>query len=114
MFRKKKPVPFSRIEPEKDDEDGPISLEDILPDLGTSPEEEELKRLIWETIEKTLSELPGEQSSVFIAHEFDEVSFNEISKKTGIGVNTLISRKRYAVLALRERLNDLYNLFRNN
>ena len=114
LFRKKKPVPFSRIEPEKDDEDGPISLEDILPDLGTSPEEEELKRLIWETIEKTLSELPGEQSSVFIAHEFDEVSFNEISKKTGIGVNTLISRKRYAVLALRERLNDLYNLFKNN
>ena len=114
LFRKKKPVPFSRIEPEKDDEDGPISLEDILPDLGTSPEEEELKRLIWETIEKTLSELPAEQSSVFIAHEFDEVSFNEISKKTGIGVNTLISRKRYAVLALRERLNDLYNLLKNN
>ena len=114
LFRKKKPVPFSRIEPDKDDDDGPISLEDILPDLGTSPEEEELKRLIWETIEKTLSELPGEQSSVFIAHEFDEVSFNEISKKTGIGVNTLISRKRYAVLALRERLNDLYNLFKSN
>ena len=114
LFRKKKPVPFSRIEPEKDDEDGPISLEDILPALGTSPEEEELKRLIWETIEKTLSELPEKQSSIFIAHEFDEVSFNEISKKTGIGVNTLISRKRYAVLALRESLNDLYNLLKNN
>jgi DNA-directed RNA polymerase specialized sigma24 family protein len=70
--------------------------------------------LIWETIEKTLSELPWEQSSVFSAHEFDEVSFNEISKKTGIGVNTLISRKRYAVLALRESLNDLYNLLKNN
>ena len=114
LFRKKKPVPFSRIEPVMDNEDDPISLEDILPALGTSPEEEEIKRLIWETIEKTLSELPKEQSSVFIAHEFDEVSFNKISKETGIGVSTLISRKRYAILALRESLNDLYNLLKDN
>jgi DNA-directed RNA polymerase specialized sigma24 family protein len=70
--------------------------------------------MIWEAIEETLSELPDEQSSVFIANEFEDMSFREISEKTGTGVNTLISRKRYAVLALRERLNDLYKQFKNN
>lgn len=114
LFRKKKPVSFSSIENYDENEDGPISLVEILPALGTSHEDEELKNLIWERIEKTLSELPKEQSSVFIATEFDDMSFKEISKKTGIGVNTLISRKRYAVLALRENLNDLYNLLKND
>jgi DNA-directed RNA polymerase specialized sigma24 family protein len=85
-----------------------------LPAFGTTHEDEELKQMIWETIEKTLAELSEEQSSVFIANEFDEISFNEISKKTGIGINTLISRKRYAVLALRENLNDLYNSLKNS
>ncbi|WP_321334288.1 RNA polymerase sigma factor [uncultured Bacteroides sp.] len=112
LFRKKTAVPFSLIENDDADEDGPISLVEILPALGTSHEEEELKSMIWERIEKTLSELPKEQSSVFIATEFDDVSFKEISEKTGIGVNTLISRKRYAVLALRENLTDLYNLLK--
>ena len=113
LFRKKKTEPFSHIEKKNDDE-GPISLEEIIPDLGTSPEDEELKRLIWKTIEKTLAELPEEQSSVFIANEFDEISFNEISEKTGIGINTLISRKRYAVLTLRESLKNLYNELTKN
>jgi len=111
LFRKKKTEPFSQFE--KNDEDGPISLEEIIPDLGTSPEDEELKVMIWEIIEKTLKELPEEQSSVFIANEFDEISFNELSEKTGIGINTLISRKRYAVLALRENLKNLYQELMN-
>ena len=114
LFRKKKPVSFSNLENDYDEDEGPISLVDILPALGSTHEEEELKGLIWERIEKTLSELPKEQSSVFKATEFDELSFNEISIKTGIGVSTLISRKRYAVLALRENLNELYNLLKNN
>lgn len=114
LFRKKKPTSFSSIENYEDEEEGPISLIDILPALGTSHEDEELKKLIWERIEKTLSELPKEQSSVFIATEFDDLSFKEISKKTGIGINTLISRKRYAVLALRKNLNELYNLLKTN
>ena len=70
--------------------------------------------MIWETIEETLSELPEEQRSVFVYNEFEDMSFKEISEKTGTGVNTLISRKRYAVLALRERLNELYKLLTNN
>jgi len=112
LFRKKQPVAFSMIENYVDDDDGPVSLIDILPELGTTHEDEELKSLIWEMIEKTLSELPEEQSSVFRATEFEEKSFNEISLETDVGVNTLISRKRYAVLALRE--NELYNLLKNN
>jgi len=59
-----------------------------------------------------LSELPEEQSAVFIDSEFEDRSFREISEKTGIGVNTLISRKRYAVLALRDRLGELYKLLK--
>ena len=114
LFRKKKPVAFSMIENYVDDDDGPVSLVDILPELGTTHEDEELKSLIWKIIEKTLSELPKEQSSVFRATEFEEKSFNEISLETDVGVNTLISRKRYAVLALRENLNELYNLLKNN
>ena len=70
--------------------------------------------MIWEVIEETLSELPGEQKDVFVANEFEDMSFKEISEKTGIGVNTLISRKRYAILALRQKLTELYNLLKNN
>jgi RNA polymerase sigma factor (sigma-70 family) len=114
LFRKKKPVNISYRENSKADDEGPLTLEEILPSLGSTPEDEELKELIWEAIEDTLSELPEEQSSVFTANEFEDLSFKEISEKTGIGINTLISRKRYAVLALRENLNELYNLFKNN
>jgi len=112
-FRKKKPVTFSYCENAADDEEGPLTLDEILPSVGTTPEDEELKEMIWETIEETLSELPEEQRSVFIENEFEDLSFKEISKKTGIGVNTLISRKRYAVLALRAKLNELYKLLKN-
>ena len=114
LFRKKKPVNISYLENSKADDEGPLTLEEILPSLGSTPEDEELKELIWEAIEDTLSELPEEQSYVFTANEFEDMSFKEISEKTGIGINTLISRKRYAVLALRENLNELYNLLKNN
>jgi RNA polymerase sigma factor (sigma-70 family) len=114
LFRKKKPVNINYREKTKSDEEGPLTLEEILPSLGSTPEDEELKELIWEAIEDTLSELPEEQSYVFTANEFEDMSFKEISEKTGIGINTLISRKRYAVLALRENLNELYNLLKNN
>jgi RNA polymerase sigma factor (sigma-70 family) len=114
LFRKKKRENISYDERLKDGEDGPLSLQDILPALGTGPEDEELKEMIWEAIEEVLDELPEEQSSVFIENEFEDRSFREISEETGIGINTLISRKRYAVLALRERLNELYNLLKNN
>ena len=114
LFRKRKPVSISYSENAKNDDDGPLTLEEILPSLGSTHEDDEIKEMIWEAIEETLSELPQEQRSVFVANEFEEMSFKEISEKTGIGINTLISRKRYAVLALRERLNELYKLLKNN
>jgi RNA polymerase sigma factor (sigma-70 family) len=113
-YRKKKPVTVSFTENSKDDDDGPLSLSEILPALGSKPEDEEIKELIWDTIYETLSEMPDEQSSVFIANEFEDTSFRELSVKTGVTVNTLISRKRYAVLALRGRLNELYKLLKNS
>jgi len=114
LFRKKKPFRISYSDNAKDDDDGPLSLEEILPALGSTPEEEEIKELIWETIEETLAELPEEQRDIFVANEFEDLSFKEISEKTGVGINTLISRKRYAVLALRQKLTELYNLLKNN
>jgi RNA polymerase sigma factor (sigma-70 family) len=113
LFRKKKPVTISYSENTKDDEEGPLTLEEILPSFGTTPEDDEIKELIWEAIEETLLELPEEQRSVFVANEFEGMSFKEISQQTGTGVNTLISRKRYAVVALRENLSELYKLLTN-
>lgn len=113
LFRKKRHSAFSYNENYADDEDGPLTLEEILPSTGTLPDDEEIKEIIWETIEETLSELPEEQSSVFIQNEFEDLSFKEISEKTGVGINTLISRKRYAVLALRDNLKELYELLKN-
>jgi RNA polymerase sigma factor (sigma-70 family) len=114
LFRKKKPLNMGYRDNAKFDDEGPLTLEEILPSLGSTPEEEELKEMIWEAIDETLSELPKEQKDVFVANEFEDMSFKEISEKTGIGINTLISRKRYAVLALREKLIELYNLLKNN
>ena len=114
LFRKKRPVSISYSENAKNDEDGPLSLGEILPSLGSTHEDDEIKAMIWEAIEETLSELPEEQRSVFVSNEFEDMSFKEISEQTGTGINTLISRKRYAVLALRERLNELYKLLKSN
>jgi RNA polymerase sigma factor (sigma-70 family) len=111
--RKKRHLTLSYNDHIAEGEDGPLTLEEILPSVGTTPGDEELKEKIWETIDETLSALPVEQRSVFIDNEFEEMSFREISKKTGIPVNTLISRKRYAVLALRKKLNELYRVLKN-
>jgi len=114
LFRKRKHEVISYSKTITEGEEGPLSLEEILPAVGTTPYDEDLKDMIWETIEETLSELPEEQRSVFIETEFEEKSFREISGSTGVGISTLISRKRYAVLALRKNLDELYKLLKNN
>jgi RNA polymerase sigma factor (sigma-70 family) len=114
QFRKRRPVILNYNDNISDGEEGPLTLEEILPSMGTTPADEELKEMIWESIEETLSKLPEEQRSVFVENEFEEKSFREISERTGVGVNTLISRKRYAVLSLRENLVELYKLLKNN
>lgn len=113
LFRKKRPVNISYTETARDGEEGPISLAEILPAIGSAPEDEALKEMIWDMIEEVLNDLPEEQREVFIANEFEDISFKELSETTGVAVNTLISRKRYAVLALRARLEELYKLFKN-
>ena len=109
-FRKKKPDNFSYYDYSGIDDDQPLTLEEILPSLDESPEKEELRELVWEEIQEGLNEMPPEQAQVFILHEFEEKSFREISAMTGLSVNTLLSRKRYAVLFLRNKLTSLYNL----
>ncbi len=113
LFRKKKPVSVSYTESAGRADDEPLSLEEILPSLGPAPEDEEIREMIWDMIEETLDELPAEQRDAFISNEFKDMSFSEMSEKTGVAVNTLISRKRYAVLALREKLKELYKLLKN-
>jgi len=91
-----------------EDEDGEVNYKDILlADLHT-PEDEQLKHLFWEELFKALDELPEEQRQVFVWNELEDLTFREIAEKTGENIKTLISRKRYAVAHLRERLKTLY------
>jgi RNA polymerase sigma factor (sigma-70 family) len=89
------------------DDDGP-DFRAILLTEGTTPETEYIRNLFWEQLFIALDELPAEQKQVFIWQELDDIPFNEIAKRTGENIQTLVSRKRYAVLHLRKRLKQLY------
>lgn len=91
------------------DDDAPLSLQEILPDLGNTPEGTMMRDAIWEEITLALEDLPAEQREVFIQNEIEEESFREISERTGVPLNTLLSRKRYAILAMRKRLQRFYD-----
>jgi RNA polymerase sigma factor (sigma-70 family) len=90
-----------------DDDDGP-DFREILLTEGSTPETEYIRSLFWEQLFFALDELPEEQRQVFIWQELDDIPFNEIAERTGVNVQTLVSRKRYAVLHLRKRLKQLY------
>ena len=92
------------------DDDG-VSFEDLLPAADGGPEAAYARRLLLDEMEAALAELPEEQRSAFVAHEIDGLSFKEIAAQTGVGVNTLLSRKRYAVLHLRGRLQAIHDEF---
>ncbi|HEY3251388.1 MAG TPA: RNA polymerase sigma factor [Ignavibacteria bacterium] len=89
-------------------------IEDILSDENEEPDSIYLRESLWPMLEEVLDELPENQREVFIMNVLDDKSFNEIAESTGEKVNTLISRKRYAVLYLRERLREFYEDFLNN
>lgn len=91
------------------DDDAPLSLQEILPDLGNTPEDAYLREMLWDAIMEALDELPREQREIFIMNEMEEKGFREISEETGISINTLLSRKRYAILALRKKLQKFYD-----
>jgi len=108
LFRKKKPESFgdSAVEGEEGEL---LQLEDLLPSHDAGPEALYIRNVLLEELELAIDELPTEQREVFIAHELDGRSFKEMAAETGVSVNTLLSRKRYAVLHLRERLQDIYD-----
>jgi RNA polymerase sigma factor (sigma-70 family) len=110
LWRKKKPETFSDSAVE--DEDGELlQLEELLPSPEAGPEALYVRGVLLEELEFALDELPDEQREVFVAHELEGRSFKELSAETGVSVNTLLSRKRYAVLHLRERLQGIHDQF---
>ncbi len=112
FFRKKKPESFGDTAVARDDDaDDLPAFEDLLPSPDAGPEALYARNVLLHELELAVDELPEEQRKVFVAHELEGRSFKEIAAETGMSVNTLLSRKRYAVLHLRQRLQNIYDEF---
>ena len=110
LFRKKRPEGFT--DAFREDEDGDVlDVEDLLPSPEAGPEAQYSRTLLLDELQQALAELPAEQRDVFIAHELEGRSFKELAAESGVSVNTLLSRKRYAVLHLRKRLQTVHDEF---
>jgi RNA polymerase sigma factor (sigma-70 family) len=108
LFRRKRSV--SLDEAAVSDEGGErLVLEDLLPSPEAGPDALYARQVLLEELQLAIDELPEEQRAVFVAHELEGRSFKDMAAETGVGVNTLLSRKRYAVLHLRERLQGLHD-----
>jgi RNA polymerase sigma factor (sigma-70 family) len=112
LFRRKAPERFSDPPAAEDDEEQ-LRLEDLLPSPDAGPEAVYARQVLLAEIEAAIDELAPDQRAVFVAHEFDGRSFKEMAADTGVSINTLLSRKRYAVQHLRERLQRIYDEFTN-
>jgi RNA polymerase sigma factor (sigma-70 family) len=110
LFRKKRPESFSDATV-NDDEEELLRVEDLLPSPNAGLEALYARNVLLDELELALDELPEEQREVFIAHELEGRSFKEIAAESGVSVNTLLSRKHYAVLHLRKRLQSIYDEF---
>ena len=110
LFRKKKPESFSEAAVAGED-DELLRIEDLLPSPDAGPAALYARSVLLEELESAVDELPEEQRAVFVAHEVEGRSFKEMAAESGVSVNTLLSRKRYAVLHLRERLQSVYDEF---
>ena len=110
LFRKKKPETFAdlAIENEKGEL---LRIEDMLPSNDDGPEALYMRTLLFDELQAALSELPAEQREVFVAHELEGRSFKELAAESGVNINTLLARKRYALRHLRERLQKVYDEF---
>jgi RNA polymerase sigma factor (sigma-70 family) len=108
LFRKKKPENFSD-QAVADEEGELIEFEDLLPSPDAGPDGQYLRSVLLDELEVALAELPDEQREIFIANEIEGRSFKELSEESGVSINTLLSRKRYAVLHLRERLHSIHD-----
>jgi RNA polymerase sigma factor (sigma-70 family) len=110
FFRKKKPENFT--DAALADEDGELlQIEDLLPSPDAGPEALYLRHVFLDELELALDDLPDEQREVFVAHELEGRSFKELSEESGVNINTLLARKRYAVLHLRQRLQSIHDEF---
>jgi RNA polymerase sigma factor (sigma-70 family) len=110
LFRKQKPESFSDAAVAGADGEL-LRLEDLLPSPEAGPEALYLRNSLLDELALAIDELPEEQREVFVAHELEGRSFKEIAAESGVNVNTLLARKRYAVLRLRERLQGIYDEF---
>ena len=110
LFRKKKPESFSDAAVADDDAER-MQLEDLLPSPDAGPDALYARSVLLDELELALDELPEEQREVFVAHELEGRSFKQMAAETGVNVNTLLARKRYAVLHLRRRLQSIYDDF---
>jgi len=112
LFRRRRAAPFrdsTRLEAEEGEQ---LSLEDLLPSPDAGPEAAYAREVLIDEIDAALDELPEEQREVFVAHELEGRSFIELAAETGLSMNTLLSRKHYAVLHLRRRLRAIYDEFK--
>ena len=109
-YRRKQRDPLAQ-EQELDEDGERRWLEDMLPSPSAGPDAEYARGILMDEIDAAIDELPEEQRSVFIAHEIEGRSFKELAAETGLSINTLLGRKRYAVLHLRRRLESIYNEF---
>jgi RNA polymerase sigma factor (sigma-70 family) len=105
-FRKRRPQLLGDIASEEEEESS--ALERLLPAVEDGPDVELIRELMMEQLERALAELPAEQREVFIAHELEGASFKDLSARWDVGINTLLSRKRYAVLRLQQSLREAY------
>ena len=114
LFRKQRPETWSNTVPQNSAvEDGDVLLiEDLLPSPDAGPEALYVRRVMLDELELALDELPDEQREVFVAHEIDGRPFKELAAESGINMNTLLARKRYAVLHLQKRLQEVYEDFK--
>lgn len=113
-YRKKRAESFSDMQLPGQAEDGMDSFENMISDFSFSPESELMRKTIWEAVQEGLAELPTEQRDVFVQNEFEGIAFRQIAEETGVNINTLLARKRYAVLHLRKKLTRLYETVNMN
>jgi len=113
LFRKKRLVALEDALAQKADEEGALTLADLLPSPDAGPEAAYARTVLLQELNAALDELPDEQRAVFIAQAIEGRSFRELADETGVGLNTLLSRKRYAVVHLRRRLQAIYDEYLN-
>lgn len=110
--RKKKTYSIEEQKRSVNDDEESLSMMDLIPSLDVLPDDQMMQDLIWDQIQMSLEELPKDQRDVFVWHELEGKSFQMIAETTGVSVNTLISRKRYAVVYLREELKELFEIIK--